>query len=189
MRQLLTAVCLVMFVSLANAQRLSDDERAQMAAYHERLWKIEERAGALYPRRRDTPMRDLNISDNEVREIEAIARRHLLNSMLNISPVVAGCACEEGPLCTDQVFVVATTATQTVSLQLSRIRNAWVVGPVQRWWTQFSALQARRSEMGYRRFDDAKNQLLLDFPMCVGRDDSVEPPRTTAQSRDAPKKQ
>jgi hypothetical protein len=188
MRPLLTAVCLVLFASLANAQRLSEDELEQMAAYHMRLWKIRDRADALYPQRRDTPMRELNISDNEVREIEAIAHRYLFNSMLNISPVVTGCACEEGPLCTDQVFVVATTATQTVSLQLSRIRNAWVVGPVQRWWTQFSALQARRPEMDYFKFEDARNQLLLDFPMCVGKDDSVEPPRTTAQSRDAPKK-
>jgi hypothetical protein len=133
-------------------------------------------------------MRELNISDNEVREVEAIAHRQLLNSMLNISPVVAGCACEEGPMCTDQVFVVATSSTKTVSVQLSRIRNAWAVGPVQEWWTRYAQLKLRRSEMDYFAFDDAKNQLLLDFPMCVGKDDSVEPLKTTAQSHDAPKK-
>jgi hypothetical protein len=187
MRLPLTVISFVMFASLANAQSSSGDVD-QRTAYLMRLSEIEKRAGALYPRRRDTPMRELNISDNEVREIEAIAHRRLFNSMLNISPVVAGCACEEGPLCTDQVFVVATTSTETVSVQLSRIRNAWVVGPVQEWWTRYVQLKMRKSEMDYFVFEDAKNQLLLDFPMCVGKDDSVEPLKTTAQSRDAPKK-
>lgn len=186
MRQSLTVICLAMITRLASAQS-SPEQLAEWGAYYERLWAIEKRAEELQPRRRDTPMRELNISDNEMREIEAIAQRYLLRSMLNISPVVADCACEEGPMCTDQVFVVATTPTQTVSVQLSRIRNAWVVGPVQKWWTRFSELEARRPEMGYYKFNDARRQLLLDFPMCVGKDDSVEPLKTTAQSHDAPK--
>lgn len=187
MRPLFAAFALAIFASLAHAQRSSED-LAQLMAYHERLWAIEKRASELRPRRRDTPMRELNISDNEVREIEVIARRSLFKSMLNISPVIAGCSCEEGPLCTDQVYVVATTASQTVSIQLSRIRNAWVIGPVQRWWTRYEMLAKRDDEMDYREFIDARNQLLLEFPMCVGKDDSVETFKTIAQSRDAPKK-
>ena len=187
MRLPITVVVLAMFASLSNAQR-SPDDLEQRAAYRERLWKIEARADELRPRRRDMPMRELNITDNEVREIQVITNRYLLDSMLNISPVVAGCPCEDGPLCTDQVYVVATTAAQTVSLQLSRIRNAWVVGPVQQWWLRYGELKSREPKMDYFAFDDAKDQLLLDFPMCVGKDDSVEPITTAAQSRDATKK-
>lgn len=186
MRQSLTAICLATITTLASAQS-SPEQFAQWEAYYGRLWAIEKRAEELQPRRRDTPMRELNISDNEMREIEAIAQQSLLKSMLNISPVVVGCACEDGPMCTDQVFVVATTPTQTVSVQLSHIRNAWVVGPVQKWWTRFSELKARQPDMDYREFIDARRRLLLDFPMCVGKDDPVEPLKTTAQSRDAPK--
>jgi hypothetical protein len=183
----ISAVVLAMFAGLSSAQRPPDDI-AQRMAYDLRLSKIEERAQTLRPRRRDTPMRELNITDNEVREVEVVAHRYLMKSMLNISPVIAGCACEEGPLCTDQVYVVATTATQTVSLQLSRIRNAWAVGPVQKWWFRYEILREKGPKMDWLEYQDAKNQLLLDFPMCVGKDDSVEPIKTAAQTRDATKK-
>jgi hypothetical protein len=134
-----------------------------------------DRAFELRPRRRDTPLRELNISDDEVREIEAIARRQLLSSMLNISPVVSGCACEEGPFCTDQVYVVATTADGTLGLQLSRIRNAWVIGPVQQWWDRFAALEKRGAKMDFADFFDARNALLHEFPMCVGKGPDPDP--------------
>ena len=34
-----------------------------------RLGELEERALTVYPRRRDTPLRDLNMTDGEVREV------------------------------------------------------------------------------------------------------------------------
>jgi len=173
MRSTLTVVVFVMLAGVAAAQSPSD-EREQERAYRDRMEAIQLRAWDLRPRRRDTPMRELNISDNEVREIEMIARRYVVKSMLNISPVIAGCSCEEGPLCTDQVYVVATTPDRTLTLELSRIRNAWVVGPVQRWWWQYDALQKRMFKMDFRAFLDAENQLLLEFPMCIGRDEIAE---------------
>lgn len=151
-------------------------ERMEMES---QLRVIRRRALDLEPRRRDTPMRELNITDNEVREIQAVASRHLVRSMLNISPIVTGCACEEGPLCTDQVYVVATTATQTTGLQLSRIRNAWVMGPVQRWWLDYAALRERRSKMDLFEYLDAEGKMLLEFPFCAKEAGEVS---TTAQS-------
>src|ERR1043165_9489862 len=108
-----------------------------------RMQKIEDHANDLRPRRRDTPLRELNITDNEVREIQDIAGKYAMQTMLNISPVVHGCPCEEGPLCTDQVYVVATLPEKTVGLQLSRVRNAWVLGTVQQWWLRYDALRAK----------------------------------------------
>jgi hypothetical protein len=181
------ARCLLL--SLVTLPALPDDARKSVppmsgpAAEMLRVEQIERRAFELQPRRVDTPMREINLSDGEVREIEALAGKYALNSMLNISPVIAGCACEEGPLCTDQLYVVATTPHETVGLQLSRVRNAWIVGPVQQWWLQFDKLRARKATMDWPRYADAKNRMLLEFPMCALKENT---PRdaTTAQARD-----
>jgi len=187
------AVCVLL--SLLAFPALADDAKTSQAALPEwlaqarRMRAIEDHANDLKPARRDNPLRELNITDNEVREIQDVASRHAMNTMLNISPVVTGCPCEEGPLCTDQVFVVATLPDKTVSLQLSRIRNAWVVGAVQKWWFRYAELRKRGEAGGFKSFDayeSAKNQLLLEFPMCA-LNDSKEPRATTAQSRETAK--
>ena len=40
-------------------------------------WELRNHAIGLAPKRRDTPLRYLNISDNEVREIQLIAERYV----------------------------------------------------------------------------------------------------------------
>lgn len=172
------------FNASAEPPQPSRPNSVERAAQRERMMAMRRRVIELEPRRRDTPMRELNISDGEVREIQDLTRKYLVNSMLNISPVVAGCACEEGPLCTDQVYVVATTPTETVGLQLSRIRNAWVVGPVQKWWTRYVSLRGTRSRMDYFEYEKAENELLLEFPYCASEDED-EP--ATAQTREEKK--
>ena len=177
-------VPLSLIALLAGAQSPTPTNAARKAPSYEEFRKMRvllDRANALRPRRRDTPLRELNITDNEVREIEAIARRELVSSMLNISPVVAGCPCEDGPLCTDQVYVVATAANATLGLQLSRVRNAWVVGPVQQWWRRNDALARRSAKMEFREAFDAQNALLLEFPMCVGN--TPDPDTKIAQTK------
>jgi hypothetical protein len=181
------ARCLLL--SLVALPALPDDVRKSAPTMTDRvaemlrMEQIELRAFQLRPHRIDTPMREINLSDGEVREIEAIAGKYAMHSMLNISPVIAGCACEEGPLCTDQVYVVATTPDETVGLQLSRVRNAWTVGPVQQWWLQFDKLRARKATMDYAKYVDAKNRMLLEFPMCALKD-GAQRDATTAQFRD-----
>lgn len=135
-----------------------------------RMESIVRRAYELQPHRRDTPLRELNITDDEVREIQAIAAKHAMTSMLNISPVIAGCPCEEGPLCTDQVYVVAEQPGKAVGLELSRVRNAWMVGAVQKWWIRYSELVGKMPTMDFRAYLGARSELLLDFPMCVSKE-------------------
>lgn len=84
-------------------------------------------------------------------------------------------------MCTDQVYVVATTREKTVGLQLSRVRNAWTVGAVQRWWFQYAALGDRASKMDALEFFDAQAALLREFPMCVGDDPDSD--TKTAQTK------
>jgi hypothetical protein len=133
---------------------------------------IETRARALYPGRRDTPLRDLNISDNEIREVETIARKYLPQSFVNISPVVGECPCEEGPTCTAQVYVVATTRTSSRGLQLSRLNDRWNVSRVQQWWHRREAIVAQNTGDALRDrylYDKAVNELYEEFPLCVGQ--------------------
>ena len=126
------------------------------------------RAWLLAPKRRDEPLRYLNISDNEVREIQLVAEKYLPKVLLNISPVVTGCPCEEGPQCTDQVYIVAETAVSSKGLQLSRVRNAWVVGSVQQWYLRYEELRSREAKMDYLKFMRAESELYREFPVCFG---------------------
>jgi hypothetical protein len=126
------------------------------------------RALLLTPKRRDEPLRYLNISDIEVREIQLVAEKYLPKVLLNISPVVTGCPCEEGPQCTDQVYIVAETAQSSKGLQLSHVRNAWVVGTVQQWFLRYEELLSRQPKMDFENFMRARSELYRDFPACVG---------------------
>lgn len=159
----------VLLVTAASAQ--APTSRAGWEAYGAQMMKrmrIVDRAYELRPKRRDEPLRYLNISDYEVREIQLVAGQYLPKVLLNISPVVTGCPCEEGPQCTDQVYIVAETAQSSKGLQMSRIKNAWVVGSVQQWWLKRDALAANSGKMDYEKYESAMNELVRDFPACVG---------------------
>ncbi len=132
---------------------------------------IYRRAEELRPQRRDAPLRYLNISDEEVREVQAISVKFLPRAMVNISPVVTDCPCEEGPTCTAQVYVVATTGTATRGLQLSRLNERWTVGTVQQWWSRRDALVMSKTGNDFvdrYEYGRALHELYGEFPACVG---------------------
>src|SRR5437879_11483635 len=79
---------------------------------------LSERMQKTHPARRDAPLRELNLSDTEVREIQSVALRLLPGSSINLSGVVTGCACEEGPGCSDQVWTVAHRAGKTLGFEV-----------------------------------------------------------------------
>src|SRR5689334_13746584 len=133
-------------------RKVSEEERERLYdamdywdEQRERYGRIAKRAHELFPRRRDAPLRDVNISDDEVREVQAIKEKYLPNDYVNISPVVTDCPCEEGPTCTAQVFVVATLNGEERGLQLSRLNEQWQVGVVQQWWLKFQAIQRQHT--------------------------------------------
>jgi len=144
--------------------------------------KLRKRARELYPDRRNTPLRDVNISDEEIREVEAITRKYLPRAYVNISPVVTNCPCEEGPMCTAQVYVVAQTAEKTRGLQLSRMKGRWDVGAVQQWWLRREGIV--RQNTGDRFLDEylyekAVNEMYEEFPACA---EPVAPAGQTAST-------
>lgn len=153
-------------------------------AWMEREWRLgelEERALTAYPRRRDTPLRDLNMTDEEVREVQVIARKYEMPELVNISPVVTGCPCEEGGSCTEQVYITSRVGERTVGMQLSRKKNLWTVGVVQKWWLEYAALKSREPTMPYREFRAAKENLLLRWPACARPTDAASPPTSIAE--------
>lgn len=125
------------------------------------------KASSLRPARRDGPLRADNISDEEVREIQTVLGPTVRPEMLNISGVVTGCPCEDGPGCREQVWVVTWHGQRSAGLLLSRIDGRWTLGPVQRWWLQREAIDAHHREVGARAYLKAIEALNAKFPRCA----------------------
>jgi hypothetical protein len=135
------------------------------------------RARELMPRRRDEPLRDLNISDGEIREIQLLVRDVLPRAIVNIGPVVTGCPCEEGVACTEQVHILAYSGTKSMGLLLSRSLDDWRISEVQKWWLRWHALEAIQDRMSLQERDERVWQLVQDFPVCTRE------PRTAENAR------
>ena len=144
-------------------------EMAQWESEWRRKDHISRRAEELRPAYRAEPLRYLNISDEEVRQVQLVSVKYLPRAMVNISPVVTNCPCEEGPDCTAQVYVVATTGEASKGLQLSRLKDQWIVGVVQQWWIRRDGLHAPppAAELTERyRYERALHELYSEFPVC-----------------------
>jgi hypothetical protein len=112
------------------------DKTAQDIAWEHHFW-LYLRVPMIRPQRKDGPLRYRNISDDEVREIQGAASEVVGNVLVQIGGVTTGCPCEDGPNCTDQVWVQAEVHDKPLGLLLSRTKNHWVIGPVQRWWWRY----------------------------------------------------
>jgi hypothetical protein len=137
-------------------------------ADQERRWLRESHIAETRPRRRDSPLRYLNISDEEVRQVQSAVASVLPQQFVSIGGVVTGCPPEEGPACTDQVWIEVRQPDRTVGLVLSKISNQWAIGPIQRWWLCDEDLDAhRKSFASYDAYFAAKDALAAHFPQCV----------------------
>jgi hypothetical protein len=120
--------------------------------------------------RADRPLRQDNINDEEVREVQNAALEVYPDSIVSISGVTDGCDCEDGDRCTAQVWLALNRANKTRSLVLSKIDEHWKIGAVQSWWIQYDAHQANFAGFGRGAKQLAwqhENQRLLDsFPAC-----------------------
>jgi hypothetical protein len=180
------AILLGVVAVLAAATAFAQDRSRYLkfVAEQERYFALSARAAQLAPRRRDAPMREANITDQEVREIQAAALDVVPRAIVNIGAVTTGCPCEDGPSCTDQVWIVATDSSRSKGLLLSRILGSWAVGPVQTWWLRYDDLLKRRAEFkDYRKFDALQQKLLDDMPFCSGAGADAEPAKPLKASQ------
>jgi len=152
---------------------VADPKRRAELLRRKRQNFISQRLAQTRPGRRDGPLREINLSDNEIREIQAIALRVFPGAILSISGVVSGCPCEEGPQCSDQVWIVAHTGGRTRGLQLSRIGGRWSIGIVQQWWFDYEELrtnvqqQAADRSITIRRGYEQLQEMQDKFPACA----------------------
>ena len=91
--------------------------------------------------RQPAVLREIDINDEEVRQIEAVVRELIPGAVVMISGVAKGCPCEDGPGCSAQVWIAVHLPKQTRSLELSDINDRWVIGPVQQWFLDSAQLQ------------------------------------------------
>jgi hypothetical protein len=122
------------------------------------------------PLRPNKPLRQENISDEEVREVQRAALEVYPDFIVSISGVSEGCDCEEGINCTAQVWLALYRENQTRSLVLSKIDGHWKIGAEQSWWLEYTAHQASFPGFGRGAKQIAwhqKYQRLLDsYPAC-----------------------
>jgi hypothetical protein len=150
-----------------------DSDRSARSAERDRIWQIYRTR----PVRLDGPLREENISDEEVRKIEAVMKEQFPGAIVNIGGVTAGCPCEDGVSCDSQVWVVAHLANRSNGLMLSRIGDHWTIGPLQKWWRRYDRLRSLMSAAlaskatdrfeTYREFQEQQNQLQREFPKCA----------------------
>jgi hypothetical protein len=137
-----------------------------------RVWRVSDRIQHIHqthPVRRDGPLREANLSDEEVREIQAAAHGIVPDTLLNISGVVTGCPCEDGAGCSDQVWIVAYRPGVIKGLEMSRIGQHWAIGPVQHWWLEFDSLYEHRHSDSWTAFSAEQQKLYDRFPACTGK--------------------
>jgi hypothetical protein len=120
------------------------------------------------PIRRENPLRELNISEDEVHEIQSAVLQVSPGSIVNISGVVTGCPCEDGQGCSDQVWIVAHKPGYSQGLQLSRVNGHWGIGVVQQWWLNFDKLGELRGTSP-EAYSKALKSLYDSYPACVNK--------------------
>jgi hypothetical protein len=151
----------------ATSHVLEEKRRAAFSAEMEREYYIQKRVNATRPWRREGPLRAENLTDDEVREIQAAVTAVRPGTIVNIGAVVTGCPCEDGPSCTDQVWVVAYRPEKSTGFNLSKVDHHWVLGAAQIWWLEYEKLQASRQTFAsWAAYFDAEQKLFERFPAC-----------------------
>ncbi len=157
-------------VTILSISRAPTDEEKAVAAAALRDEARRRHIFSGQSRRADTiKLRQDNITDEEVREVQQAAHEIIPDSVVNISGVTDGCDCEEGASCTAQVWVVMYRPGTTRGLLLSKIGGHWAIGAVQRWWLRYARyLDRRPSSFGKElwAWNLEGQQLMTTFPQC-----------------------
>ena len=120
-----------------------------------RHFLLERRVTVIRPQRRDSPLRNANISDDEVREVKSAASEVVGNVFVYIGGVTVGCPCEDGTQCSGQVWVQTEVRSKPFGFLISKIDSRWVIGPVQRWWWRYEKEERR-----------GRDNLIDELPDC-----------------------
>ncbi|HEX4376113.1 MAG TPA: hypothetical protein VHZ99_03065 [Steroidobacteraceae bacterium] len=148
----------------------SDDARTLTSQWAKlKRWRYQKGLIAVEPLRRNGPFRELNLSDDEVREIRGVMLEVMPGAILNISGVVSGCLCQDGTACSAQVWVLAEypqRPERSKDVELSAINGHWVIGSLQRWYLDSENLESKQFP-SRDAYDAARQTLNDEFPVCA----------------------
>lgn len=147
-----------------------DTDAAQLQARYAAQMRALREVWPTRPHRRERALRTINLTDEEIRQIEAATRTLHPEALVNIGAVTTDCACQNGPDCTAEVWVVAYGAAASTGLMLARISDVWQIGPLQQWWMDYEGLffQPSGDRAGDLQARVAAQQALLDrYPSCA----------------------
>ena len=126
------------------------------------------------PQPMQAPLRADNILDEEVRAIQNSVKAIAPQALVNIGPVIDKCRCENGPQCSNQVWVIAERAEHKEGYSLAKIDGAWGISPLQEWWLEYDELRQRQVETSdpteFQHLLTASMQMVRDFELCVDKD-------------------
>jgi hypothetical protein len=164
----LAVLILVLMPSIAVADCYRFKDRAASNACWLKHFAIEDRIRETRPDRNNGPLRAVNINDQEVAEIQEVISKVLPESIVNISGITSGCPCEDGPLCTDQVWLLASRSDRTKELKMSKVDGHWVIGAIQQWWLRYEQFKAGRSNYpSHYDYWQAEIEIIDEFPACL----------------------
>ena len=135
------------------------------------------------PRRIEDQLREENVTDQEVLEIQKASLAVMPGAIVNIGGVTTNCPCGYGTTCAAQVWIVTNRPNESVGFMLTKINGHWVLGPIQQWWFRYRQHQDKKSTLPrstYNAEDKAKwdeweieeQELINEFPgeKCEGKD-------------------
>jgi hypothetical protein len=113
----------------------------------------------------------------------------------SIGGVVAGCHCEEGPACTDEISVALQKAGRTVGMNFSKIEGKWQLGELQKWDLKYQAVLAKYRDISFaparergklrQAYAEELATLLVEMPQCAANPPSGSPtPRDSHSNSD-----
>jgi hypothetical protein len=128
-------------------------------------------------------LRAENIRDEEVKEIQTVVATLDRGFITSIGGVVAGCHCEEGPACTDEVSVALQKTGRTVGMNFSKIEGKWQLGELQKWDLKYQAVLAKYNvpvaarDRGKQRqaYAEELATLLNEMPQCAANSTAGPP--------------
>lgn len=116
-------------------------------------------------------LRDENITDQEVREIQSLVQSFTYGEINYIGGVLDSCHCTEGPECTATLDIAVVSDLGTKQYELSLQSKKWELGKTQRWLLEYEKLMSMlMAEPGEIKDEDILNKLYVhgaEYPECV----------------------
>jgi hypothetical protein len=119
--------------------------------------------------------REMNITDREVKQIQAAAREYASDAMVNIGTVMVGCNCEEGPACTEQVGGILYNPKESKTVSFSRIKGDWQLSRALTWELHKKKLDTKYEKRLLAASEQDKPEIACDYFLALAALEAEKP--------------